>query len=193
MEMGTPPPEYTAADNSPGPVPLIQQVLRSPSPEILPVIRIPPKPTVPAAQKKLGRPPKKGISPPDPTMKFEVLIQITLPNKRVRQHGGKTKNEKREPIKRGPRFISVDIVWVEFIEVVAEIIQAAPGSLIVGSFEWHWLKPASGAWLPLMDEHGLASLIKQVSTKSEPYVILRMQPPRPESAPLVSLSLFNVF
>jgi len=187
----TPPPEYTTISTVT--VPLIHQVLQSPSPsperQIFAPVPLPAQPTPMRTRKRMGRPPKNAVPPPDSSALFELLIQVTLPDKRVRQRGGKTKSEKQEPIKRGPLEIDISIGWVELMEMVAELIQVAPASLVVETFEWHWLKPASGAWLPLTDERGLASLIKQVLTKAEPYVILRMHPPRAESAPLVSSAL----
>jgi hypothetical protein len=84
-------------------------------------------------------------------------------------------------------------VWDMLLLKVAELIQMEADNLMVGTFEWHWLKPASGAWLPLTDEHGLNSMIKQIHTKIEPYIILWMQPPRATVAPtLVSILFQNI-
>jgi hypothetical protein len=108
----------------------------------------------------MGRPPKNAVPPPDSSALFELLIQVTLPDKRVRQRGGKTKSEKQEPIKRGPLEIDISIGWVELMEMVAELIQVAPASLVVETFEWHWLKPASSG-LVTTDGRARISIVDQ--------------------------------
>jgi hypothetical protein len=195
MEAGTPPPAYYPADNSgpvvlppPPPTNVINEVLRiSPSPSPEPeVARVQP---APVARKKVGRP-KNNNPPPSPPTTFELLVQVTMPDRRVRQHGGKTKTEKQEPIKKGPLEIDVNMEWDTLLEKVANLIETKVDSLMANMFEWHWLKPASGAWLPLSDERGFSSMVKQVLTKTEPYIILWMQPPRADIAPpLVSFRL----
>jgi hypothetical protein len=104
-----------------------------------------------------------------------------MPEKRVRQRGGKTKNEKQEAIKKGPIEVSIEIGWSLFLDKVAELVQTKAVNLITDTFEWRWLKPANGAWLPLASERGFNSMIKQVCVKPDAYVILRMQPPTPDS------------
>jgi hypothetical protein len=112
-----------------------------------------------------------------------------MPEKRVRQRGGKTKTEKQGAIQRGPLDVKIDIEWTIFLQQLSDLVQTEVTNLIVPSFQWHWLKPASGAWLPLTNERGLASMVKQVITKPEPYIIVRMQPPRNDNmSTLVSRS-----
>jgi hypothetical protein len=106
-----------------------------------------------------------------------------MPDKRTRQRSGKTKNEKQVSIKKGPIEVEAIIGWDALLVLLAELVQTSPDNLIHNSFEWHWLKPASGAWLPLTDERGLSSMIKQIVTKTDPYIIVRMQPPKVDSAP----------
>ena len=50
-----------------------------------------------------------------------------------------------------------------------------PSSLVITSFKWHWLKLASGPWLPIQDENGFTSMLKKVKSKSDPYIIVCMQ------------------
>jgi hypothetical protein len=104
-----------------------------------------------------------------------------MPDKWVHQHGGKKKNKKQEAIKKGPIEVSVEIRWSLFLDEVAELVQMTAVNLITDTFEWRWLKPANGAWLPLVRERGFNSMIKQVCVKPDVYVILHMQPPRPDS------------
>jgi hypothetical protein len=148
----------------------------------------------PGARRKPGRP--KGDSTaraatqaqPPVHVTFELLVHVTMPDKRVRQRGGKTKSEKQEPLKRGPIEVNVDSKWNPFLQGIAELVQTTTTNLIVDSFEWRWLKPANGPWLPLTSERGFSSMVKQivVLTKSDPYVILRMSSPRADTAALVS-------
>jgi len=65
---------------------------------------------------------------------------------------------------------------------VAKLLETQVDNLMTSTFEWHWLKPANGTWLPLRDEWGLGSLVKQILMKTDPYVILQMQPPRANNA-----------
>ena len=65
--------------------------------------------------------------------------------------------------------------WDAFLGILAEKISVEPSHLPVASFEWHWLKPTSGPWLPVQDKNGFTSMIRKVKSKSEPYVIIRMQ------------------
>jgi hypothetical protein len=89
----TPPPEYTTIR----PVSLIHQVLQSPSPspewQILEPVPLPAQPTPMRTRKRTGCPPKNTVPPPDPSALFELLIQVTMPDKRVRQCGGKCKGD----------------------------------------------------------------------------------------------------
>ena len=78
---------------------------------------------------------------------------------------------------KGPYGISINIGWDAFLQVVAENLMVVPSSLIITSFEWHWLKLASGPWLPVQDENGFASMLKKVKSKSDPYIIVCMQAP----------------
>jgi hypothetical protein len=196
MEEGTLPPAYTFPSYTTYIPPhnpvitgtLINDVLASlspfPKPEFTPPAPIPaPAPTVlpvkPTSCRKVGHPKIDSTQAAVHTI-FELLAHIML-DKRVCQHGGKTKNEKQETIKKGPIEVSVEIGWSLFLDEVAELVQMTAVNLITDTFEWRWLKPANGAWLPLVSECGFNSMIKQVCVKPDAYVILCMQPPRPDS------------
>jgi hypothetical protein len=115
---------------------------------------------------------------------FELLITILQPPKRIRTSNRKTKLEKQEPLSFGPVNVTSNITWLEFLQLIAKTLQCQPNHLKTTLFEWHWLKPASSPWLPLQSEGGLISLLNKVTTKPEPYVIMRVQPPLdPDPAP----------
>src|SRR5258707_9461906 len=76
--------------------------------------------------------------------------------------------------------VSVNIGWDAFLEMVAEKICIQRSDLPISTFEWHWLKPASGPWLPVQDENGFASMvkkIKRIKLKSKAYVMVHMDVP----------------
>ena len=60
---------------------------------------------------------------------------------------------------------------------MAKKLAVEPSNLIINSFKWHWLKPASGPWLPVQDENGFSSMLKKIKAKTEPYIIICMQVP----------------
>ena len=105
---------------------------------------------------------------------FELLTLIH-PLKCVCTPYQKTKNMKPNSENKGPYDISINIGWDAFLQVVAKNLMVVPSSLIVTSFEWHWLKLASGPWLPIQDENGFTSMLKKVKSKSNPYIIVHMQ------------------
>ena len=110
---------------------------------------------------------------------FELLLTLVYPLKtRSHSHLKKTKNMKPESDNKGPYDVPINIEWDAFLGVVARKSSwSYPSTLVVTSFEWHWLKPASSPWLPIQDENGFASMLKKVKTKSDPYIIVRMQAP----------------
>jgi hypothetical protein len=117
---------------------------------------------------------------PTPDITFELLITVIHPSKRVRTPNRKTKNSKPVSEDKGPFNIPIKVGWTAFLDVIAEKLAIHPSSLIIASLMWHWLKPASGPWLPVQDQNGFTSMIKKIkakSEKSEPFVIVRMQAP----------------
>ena len=99
---------------------------------------------------------------------FELLLTLVYPSKRVCTSSKKTKNTKPELDNKGPYNVPINIEWDAFLGVVSEKLMVVPSTLIVTSFEWHWLKPASSPWLPIQDEKGFVSMLKKVKTKSDP-------------------------
>jgi hypothetical protein len=113
---------------------------------------------------------------------FELLLTLIHPSKRIRTASKKTKNLKPETENKGPYDVSISIGWDPFLAVIAEKLLVVPSTLVVASFEWHWLKPTSGPWLPVQNESGLASMLKKVKQKPEAYVIIRMHAPTQRTA-----------
>lgn len=133
----------------------------------------------PAPQNDSSGPPV-AISELDAT--FELLISLIHPSKRVRTPNRKTKSIKQEPENKGPFDVAINIGWDEFLSLIAEKLTVVRSTLAITSFEWHWLKPASGPWLPIQDESGFLSMLKKVKVKNEPYIIVRMQAPTQRKA-----------
>jgi len=79
---------------------------------------------------------------------FELLVTLHQPTKCVHTNR-KTKNVNPKPENKGPFNIPVDIKWHTFLGTVAEKIFINQLDLLVTSFEWHWLKPASSPWIPI--------------------------------------------
>jgi hypothetical protein len=78
---------------------------------------------------------------------------------------------------KGPFDVSVNIKWITFLGIIAEKLAIQPSDLVVTSLAWHWLKLASGLWLPVQDENGFMSMLRKIKSKAEPYVIVHMQAP----------------
>lgn len=116
---------------------------------------------------------------PEPT--FELLLTLVHPSKRPRTSNRRPRNLKPESESIGPFDVAVNIGWDAFLGMVAEKTCIQRSGLPVTTFEWHWLKPSSGPWLPVRDKNGLASMLKKIksksNSKSETYVIVRMEVP----------------
>ena len=80
---------------------------------------------------------------------FKLLLTLTYPLKCVQTTNRKTKNIKPESENKGPYDVSINIGWEAFLGVIANKLMIVPSSLVTMSFTWHWLKPASGPWLPV--------------------------------------------
>jgi hypothetical protein len=115
------------------------------------------------------------VAYPDPT--FELILTVTIPPKRVRTPNRKTKTSKATSESKGPFDVPVTLGWTGFLGTVAEKLAVQVSDLVITSFEWHWLKPTSGPWLPVQDESGFISMLKKVRVKPEAYIIVRMHPP----------------
>jgi len=75
---------------------------------------------------------------------FELLLTLVYPSKRVHTSNRKTKNMKPESENKGPYEVTTNIGWDAFLGFIADKLMVGSSSLVVASFEWHWLKPASG-------------------------------------------------
>jgi hypothetical protein len=126
----------------------------------------------------IGAPPSVTSQQSEST--FELLITIIHPSKRVRTPNRKTKNSKAVSEDKGPFNIPIEVGWADFLDIVAEKLAVRCSDLVIPSLMWHWLKPASGPWLPIHDQNGFMSMVKKIKVKadkSEPFVIIRMQAP----------------
>ncbi len=65
--------------------------------------------------------------------------------------------------------------------MMVEEIGIEHSDLLVATFKWHWLRPASSPWLPVWDKNGFASMVKKVKAKckvkAETYVMFHMDVP----------------
>ena len=120
---------------------------------------------------------------------FKLLLTLVHTSKCVRTPNRKTKNIKPDSESKGPYDFSTNIEWDTFLDSVAKKLAVEPPNLVISSFEWHWLKPASGPWLPVQDENGFSSMLKKIKAKTEPYVIIRMQVPAKKKAAGFSFDL----
>jgi hypothetical protein len=111
---------------------------------------------------------------------FELMLSVLQPPKRVRTATKKTKTEKQDALSIGPVNCNTAMGWDMFLATVSRMLDVQPGNLAINSFEWHFIKPASAPWLPVQNETGLVSLLRKIGSKSDQYVILRMQPPKPD-------------
>ena len=84
---------------------------------------------------------------PDPT--FELLLTLLYPSKHVHTSNRKTKNAKPESENKGLYDILIKTGWDAFLEIITNKLSVEHTDLVFSSFEWHWLKPTSGPWLPL--------------------------------------------
>lgn len=114
---------------------------------------------------------------PEPESIFELLLTLVRPSKLIRTSNRKTKNAKSQSENKGPYDVSIKTDWNSFLGIVADKLSVQQTDLVVSSFEWHWLKPSSGPWLPVQDETGFLSMLKKVKSKFELYVMVRMSAP----------------
>jgi hypothetical protein len=101
---------------------------------------------------------------PDPT--FKLLLTLLYSSKCVCTSNQKTKNVKPKSENKGPYNISIKTEWDTFLKIITDKLSVEHTDLVFSSFEWHWLKPASGPWLPLQDEGGFALMMKKVNART---------------------------
>jgi hypothetical protein len=120
---------------------------------------------------------------------FDVLVEVILPPKTVVTSQRKCKNVKTDPAKFGPIQSATDCSWQDFIVKIAVLIDSACENLSLGQTEWRWLVPANSPWLPVQNKPAYTSLLKMVTSKQAPYIIIRMSPPSGPTAVAAPASL----
>ncbi|KAJ7124081.1 hypothetical protein C8R43DRAFT_1031254 [Mycena crocata] len=115
----------------------------------------------------------------DDVVDFEMVIHCAVPPKKP---AGRAKSRaKVDPIPFGPMVVNTQMNWLGFLGVLARAMGTQVAFLDIGSFMWRWLKPANSPSLPIRDEAGFKSLIRQILSppKNIPqmYIIIKMDPP----------------
>ncbi|KAF8185562.1 hypothetical protein K438DRAFT_1973860 [Mycena galopus ATCC 62051] len=91
---------------------------------------------------------------------FEIMVwTYGAPKKSTRKS---KKVAKVEPISHGPITANTDMTWDYMVNTIAKLLGTSPEFLVISSMEWRWLKPQNSPWLPLRNESGFASLIRQL-------------------------------
>ncbi len=163
-----------------------KQVVAQPSP--------PPAPGLPPTQASTEQPPTIP-SPTPPTLFFDMVIHILLPDKVSRTANRKTKTSKQDPLTYGPLSVPLSVEWNELLAEVASTLATTPNQLVVTSFAWRLIKPANSPFMPLTTAQGLPALVRQLTSKAAKQdgsacIVLRMLPPT--AAPTL-VSTFIIF
>ncbi|KAJ3871024.1 hypothetical protein F5051DRAFT_434187 [Lentinula edodes] len=136
-----------------------------------------------------GRPKKAPVAashseiiPVVPSFTFELLLHLLKPDRPITGKLKKTKGKaaKQEPEKRGPIYVSSETDYAAFLSKIAGLVPAPVTGLSIQSFEWHFLSPATGPWLPITTEEGYQSMLgklRKKHAKDEAYVIIQMKKP----------------
>ncbi|KAF8139208.1 hypothetical protein K438DRAFT_1996265 [Mycena galopus ATCC 62051] len=119
---------------------------------------------------------------------FEIMVwTYGAPKKNTRKS---KKVAKVEPISHGPITADTDMTWDYMVNTIAKLLGTSPEFLVISSMEWRWLKPQNSPWLPLRNESGFASLIRQLllppKAVSGAYIIIKMDEPM-KAPPTVSM------
>ncbi|KAJ3915643.1 hypothetical protein F5877DRAFT_81632 [Lentinula edodes] len=114
-----------------------------------------------------------------PPWHFELLLHLTKPDS-GKPRKGAIKTQK-EPEKRGPVNVSSTVDFDKFLRTCASIVPTSFTGLFTNTFEWHFLKPSTGPWLPITTEAGFQSMLGQAKQQTVknlvPYIIVRMRKP----------------
>jgi hypothetical protein len=82
------------------------------------------------------------------------------------------------------------MAWDETVTTVAKLLGTSAEFVVTSSMEWRWLKPQNSPWLPLRNESGFSSLIRQLLSPpkavSAAYIIIKMDEPM-KAPPSVSM------
>jgi hypothetical protein len=115
-----------------------------------------------------------------PEFTFELLLTLIYAFKHVCTPNRKTRTIKPESENKEPYNISIKTEWDAFLNIIADKLAVGCSNLAILSFEWHWLKPASGSWLLIQDENGFVPMLNKIKLKQamkvnvDLYVITRM-------------------
>ncbi|KAJ7829940.1 hypothetical protein B0H13DRAFT_2679691 [Mycena leptocephala] len=151
-----------------------------------------PKPKGPRTNLALAstRPPSPDVDIPD-AKEFEIMVwTYGAPKKSSSSTRKPKKATKVEPISHGPISASTDMTWDEMVTTVAKLLGTSAEFVVTSSMEWRWLKPQNSPWLPLRNESGFSSLIRQLLSPpkavSVAYIIIKMDEPM-KAPPSVSM------
>ncbi|KAJ7321266.1 hypothetical protein DFH08DRAFT_970131 [Mycena albidolilacea] len=136
------------------------------------------------------RPPSPDVDLPD-AKEFEIMVWTYGAPKKSSSSARKSKKvAKVEPISHGPITANTDMTWDYMVDTIANLLGTSPEFLVISSMEWRWLKPQNSPWLPLRNESGFASLIRQLLSPpkavSGAYIIVKMDEPM-KAPPTVSM------
>ncbi|KAJ6626532.1 hypothetical protein B0H10DRAFT_1941826 [Mycena sp. CBHHK59/15] len=136
------------------------------------------------------RPPSPDVDVPD-AKEFEIMVWTYGAPKKSSSSARKSKKvAKVEPISHGPITANTDMIWDYMVDTIAKLLGTSAEFLIISSMEWRWLKPQNSPWLPLRNESGFASLIRQLLSPpkavSGAYIIVKMDEPM-KAPPTVSM------
>ena len=87
--------------------------------------------------------------PPIKVTEFEITLLVLQPAEHVRTVAKRTQTEKSEPLSVRPEIFNTGMEWGEFLVSIAKMLSVQPGNLAINTFEWYFLKPANGVWLPV--------------------------------------------
>jgi hypothetical protein len=96
---------------------------------------------------------------------FELIFTLIQPLRCVCTSNRKTKKMKPKSESIGPFNISFNIAWIDFLRLMAKKIGVECSDLLLATFEWHWVKPINGPWLPAQDKNGFMSMVKKIKAK----------------------------
>ncbi|KAJ6611843.1 hypothetical protein B0H10DRAFT_2192734 [Mycena sp. CBHHK59/15] len=93
---------------------------------------------------------------------FEIMVWTYPSAKKSAARKPAKKAAKPGPHTHGPISANTNATWDDSVDALAELLGTSSQFLVVSSMEWHWLKPQNSVWLPLRNESGYSSLVKQL-------------------------------
>ncbi|KAF9032021.1 hypothetical protein BDP27DRAFT_1436053 [Rhodocollybia butyracea] len=133
---------------------------------------------IPKVDEPVTKSATSSLEPSDePKWHFELLLHLSKPETGKKK--GSARGQK-DPEKRGPANVPSTTGWSEFLRTCASLVPTMTAGLYTHSFEWRFLRPATGPWLPVTNANGYQSMLgqaKQQCTKTPPYIIIQMTKP----------------